>query len=81
MQAHGILSPFRRTAENIDHLIQVEISAVVNFTVFRGVLQQLRINQRSGIDDDFRFLKQTHAPDGDQIRRAASRAHKMYDCC
>ena len=59
-------------------LLQRHFRAVVDRTVLFCVVQQRRIDERTGVDHDVRLAEQPRTAHGDEVRCAAPGADKMY---
>ena len=67
---------------HFQHFLQCHRRTVIHFASFFFIGQQLRINQRSRINNHICLLQQIFSSDGDQIRCTASCSYKinhLYD--
>ena len=70
VQPHGRLPCRFCLIDHCQHLFECHLCAVVYLTAFFFILQQLRIDQRSRINNHIGFPKQSASAHGNQIRRA-----------
>ena len=77
MQAHRRKPFFFSVLHDSEDFFQSHVCAVIDPAAFSGRLQQFRVDQRSRIYDDVRFLKKLLSTNCDEIRRSRSRSDKM----
>ena len=77
VQAHDRLSRTRRRRHDRDDLLERHFRAVVDRTVLFCVVQQRRIDERTGVNDDIRLAEQLRAAHSDEVGRARAGADKV----
>ena len=70
VQAHDRLSLTRRRRHDRDDLLERHFGAVVDRTISFCVVQQRRIDERTGVNDDIRLAEQLRAAHSDEVGRA-----------
>ena len=78
VQAHRCLAHALCCLDEGNDLLKRQLCAVVKLAARFRECKQLGIHQRTRVDHHICFAKEPCAPQRDEIRRAASGAHKMY---
>ena len=78
VQAHHILILPGCLPDDLQHLLQRQVGAVVQAAVRPAQPQQGGVDQTACIDDHLRLAQKFRSPKGDQIRCAAAGADNVY---
>ena len=77
VQAHGGLARRLGPFDDVQHLLQRHVGAVVDLAPGLDARQVRPGHQAAGVDDHVGFLQQPRSAHGDQIGRAAARPDKV----